>query len=149
MKSIFFLMACLMMVLGCGDSDDSQSSGTTPGDGPNIEGPVPYISQLEYDPKSAAPGEGGGAVAVRGTFDFFDQDGDLSTIRVCTPACGEDPEICDDTPVFGEPGDQSGTLNVSFQMKTTCGAGEHHTTVMVLDDQGHESNTLTATFTIR
>jgi hypothetical protein len=148
MKYGFILVMGLVMIFGCGGGNDSWLPKAPPDEVPPTQGTVPFISKLEYQPTSAARGEGGGAVAVRGTFDFFDQDGDLNTTGKCAVPCGGGEETCEHEPVFVSPGVQGGTLNFSLQMSTTCAPGNYVTTLMVRDAQDQESNKLTVLFSI-
>jgi len=141
-------MMGLMMVLGCGGSDDPWLPSGDPSEPIIPGGPVPTIGQLDYAPTSAAQGEAGGALAVHGSFAFFDEDGDVITVRTCTTPCGQGGEVCVETPVYSVAGMQSGTLNFAFQALTDCPAGAYAATVSVLDAQDHESNVLSAVVSI-
>jgi len=139
----------LLMLLGCGGADDPWLPQGDSGTPPEPQGPVPFIAQLIYQPTTAAQGEGGGVVPVFGTFEFVDEDGDVCTVRTCVAPCGQGTEVCEESPVFSVSGSQSGTLNFSFAAVTDCPAGTYSGALMVLDAQGHQSNVLLPSLTVR
>ena len=137
------LLPIALLLFGCGSGGDGDGDGN--GDG----GTAPAISNLNYSPTSAHVGEGGGGVAVNGTMDFIDPDGDLDFLRVLWRPCGTGGWMNEDIPVSGVSGLTSSTLDIFMMVDTSCPPGLNNTIqVSAFDEAGHQSNILNAAFEI-
>ena len=85
---------------------------------------------------------------MNGSMNFVDPDGDVSTIRACSPVCDTGREICVDSVIFGAQGRVVGTVSFEYVVGTDCPAGTYTTSLYVLDAWGLPSNTLTADFVL-
>ncbi len=130
MKRYIWLL-CLLVLIGCSNG----SSPTSPSN-------APAISNLNYSPRTATVGQGGGAVTVTGTIDFIDLDGDVTTLILSTTG----GEISG--PIQGISGMTNGTIAITAIVSTTT-AGNYSFQVWVVDSRGNASNKLTGTFTVQ
>jgi hypothetical protein len=111
------------------------------GGGANGSGSAPTISNLQYSPNAAVFNQGGGTIAINGTLDFSDPDGDVTTLRLTTTAGSQD------TAIQGASGIKSGSLMGAFSLSTTQ-LGHFTFQVSLLDGKGHQSNSLSGGFDV-
>ena len=131
---VFGCCLCLTLALGCGDDEG--------------EGVSPRISNLFFGPTSATVGQRGGEVGVSVSLEYADPDGDLAFVRLSSLPCGEEPAGYMDIAPGGITGNQEGVVWLSTMITTVCPPGTYIYEVSVLDQRGHQSNTLGASFTL-
>ena len=139
-KSFFFLiLVSLLLTFSCGGGGSSSGGGT----GVNSS---PAISNLVGSPTQITLNQGGGAITMTLTFDWFDSGGDLSSgTSFYYDANGV---LKSDTkPIQGVTGVTSGTLMMTLIIPTTT-RGTTTGGVYVTDSGGRESNRLTGSYTI-
>jgi hypothetical protein len=112
---------------------------------------TPSISNLHYSPTSATLNQGGGSIAINGTYDFIDYGADLAGGSVTVKAFNLNniQTINTTTPITGNiAGLTSGTLTGPATADTTV-AGTFNFVLYITDSKGNKSNELTGTFTVQ
>src|SRR5512139_3172151 len=126
-RAAFLLLVCVtvsLLFLIC--SCDGGEGGS--------DAAAPSISNLQYSPRSAVV-SAGGVATVTATFDFADDDGDVSSLTLTTFDPAGNQLTAQSTPVEGTAGMRTGSItgtvhvgtgtlgNFGFQMFVTDGAG--------------------------
>jgi len=109
-------------------------------------GHTPEISNLQFSPASAIVNDGGGTVAISGSFDFTDAGGDLARI-VLTTYDNNHIQIGSIAIPASIPGVTSGKLYGTVTIDTSV-AGVFTFTVLVYDSAGNASDPITGTFPV-
>ncbi len=125
---ILIMLLCSTLFISCGTGDP------------------PSISGLQYSPSSATAGSG--LMSVSGSFYFTDPDGDLAYGKFSYSSCGVGPLQDMQVPIAGVEGAESGLVGFLLFGDTSCPAGQYNILVSAIDEEGNESNTLVATFTL-
>ena len=108
---------------------------------------APGISNLSYSPKSTIVSSVGGTITFRGSIDFIDDDGDVTTVIIdmFDPDGNQIAQI--NEPIEGVSGKTSGTIPITVSVYTLS-ADEYIFELYVMDASDHESNVLTGTFDV-
>lgn len=134
MKSAFYATILLAFFIGCGGQTEN-----TPH--------TPAISNLDYSPKWALVGTGGGFVVVNGLFDFSDPGADLDTMTLTIKNSHGSILSMTTTKISYAYGLRNGLVSVSVTASTAT-AQSTLFEVYVTDKAGLRSNTLTGLFSV-
>lgn len=130
--SILFLAGFLV---GCGGGGDGGGGGHPP-----------VITNLQFSPASALVNDGGGTIAITGSFDFTDSGGDLARVVITTYDNNNNPLGSITIPVF-LPGVTAGSLFGTITVDTSL-PGVFTFAILVYDTAGYTSNALSGTFSV-
>jgi N-acetylneuraminic acid mutarotase len=106
-----------------------------------------HISNLNYTPKSADLGSGGGSIPVFGSIDFKDNDRDVLELTINLFDSAENKIDSNTYPIIDAFGKKSGTIEATFNINTSV-EDDYTFDIFVTDQFSHTSNTLTGTFSI-
>ena len=109
---------------------------------------APVITDLSYYPESTIVGAGGGAISVTVYMNFFDDDGNVSTITLVV----KDSEgyIIDNIPqpISDVAGETSGEIESIYSIPTSTTADDYTFQFYITDTTGLSSNVLEGNFSI-
>jgi chitinase len=125
---------------GCGGSDSSANDN-------NQTSSAPVISNLSLSPTSAIMGSGGGQVLVSHSFDFVDNDGDVSNVTLSVFDSNNSLLFNNTASIQGISGKYSGTIQGGISADTST-AGEYTFEFYLTDATNRKSNTLSGSFLI-
>jgi len=143
--NIFLQYLCVSCVILLGLLSIIGSGGGGGGNG-NV-GNAPEISNLWFSPTSAIVGDGGGTTPVTGTFDFVDNDGNVSTLTLTVFDSNNNMLDRTSDPIQGISGITSGKIQGVYDINTSF-AGDFKFEVYITDTTNLDSNILTGTFVI-
>lgn len=156
-RSINVLFFCVIVPLsvfltaGCGGGGgDSAPASSTTADPPATTQPAshpPSISNLQYTPQTAVHNASEAVQVITGSVSFTDQGGDLATVVVTRYNATDQLVGSITTPIQGQTGVTSGTINISTEINTAS-ATTYRIEVYVTDQSGKVSNKLSGNFTV-
>jgi hypothetical protein len=134
--SVLFLAVSLVACGGGGGSATDGSAGT-----------APTISALSFSPDAAYVDTDSDELAVVGTLDYVDPDGDIESLTIVV--ADESGQIIDDftMPILEIAGSTSGTIQGELVADASV-AGIYTVQVYITDSRDHRSNRLEDTFRI-
>ena len=117
------------------------------GGGSSTTSSAPVISNLQYSPQSTFLNNGDGSIIVNATFNFTDNDGDLSSYSL--DIFDSNNSLIDSLSgdVSGTSGIISGTLHASLIINTTI-VDDYQFELYLTDSIGNQSNILSGLFSV-
>lgn len=134
MKKLSILFLAVFLI-GCGGGGDGGGGGH-----------APAISNLQFSPTSVIENDGGGTVAIIGSFDFTDSGGDLDRVVVTTYDNNNNKvgSVNIPAPLTGV---TAGRLTGAITIDTSV-TGVFTFSILAFDSAGYTSNSLGGTFSV-
>ena len=130
-------LATLLALIGCGGGGGSGGS----------VGTAPVISNLVYAPDGALVNDNDGTVAVDGSFDFVDPDGNIASYTLTLYDASNNIIQTLSDPIPGANGITNGYLMATL-LVSTVQTGVYQFEIFLTDAQNLQSNILTGHFTV-
>jgi hypothetical protein len=141
MNFLLNILICIITIITIGCSSSSGGDSLSNASGGDSLGNAPGISNFSYSPSSAVLNQGGGAITVDATFEFVDQDGDITTL------ISQKNNETETSIEINTNSHTNGSMEIIAAIITTE-KGTQTYKIHVKDAKGNKSNILTGTFLV-